>query len=295
MSSRTTIGILSGLGGTAAAAAGGYAYYKRFMVRRSAAADVLTSLLPVHSKWWRDRFNTEKTLVYVALGDSAAQGIGASKPWHSYVGRNAARIRKMTHGSLGVVNLSVSGATSYLCRLNQVPRLADYPADIVTCAIGANDVRDLVPKKFEKNIRAIYSALPGHAIVADMPFMVLPDLERKAAVANEIVRRVAAEFGLTVAPLYATTRRQGYLRTVRNTARDMFHPNDDGYRIWASAFDVAIEARLARIAADRAEADPSTQGNVSRLAATVANRAKDAAVEHSTQATDSIPLPTATS
>jgi acyl-CoA thioesterase-1 len=288
---RAAIGILAGVGGTAAAAGAGYAYYKRFMAKRDAAADVLNSLLPVHSKWWRDRFGADGALSYVALGDSAAQGIGASTPWHSYVGRIAQHVRRTTHGTLDIKNLSVSGATTHQCKIDQVPRLVDYEADIVTVSIGANDIGDFNPKKFEKNIRTIYSALPSHAIVADLPFMLLPESEKRVAVANEIVRRVAGELGLTVAPLYATTRRQGYLGTYRNTAKDLFHPNDAGYRVWASAFYVAVDARLARIAAERAASDVTATRRVTSVAATVAERAQDAAAAHSAQDTASIPLP----
>ncbi|WP_344795174.1 SGNH/GDSL hydrolase family protein [Frondihabitans peucedani] len=289
--SRATIGLLAGLGGTAAAAGAGYAYYKRFMAKRERAADVLNSLLPVHSKWWRDRFGADGALSYVALGDSAAQGIGASNPWRSYVGRIAGHIRRTTHGTVGVKNLSISGSTTYQCRVHQVPRLGDYEADIVTVSIGANDIGDFHPEKFEKNLRAVYSALPKHAIVADLPFMLLPESERKVAVANEIVRRVAGELGLAVAPLYATTRRQGYLGTYRNTAKDLFHPNDAGYRVWASAFYSAVDARLARIAAERAASDVTATRRVTSVAAGVAERAQDAAAADSTQDTDSIPLP----
>lgn len=282
-SGRSAIGILAGMGGAAAAAAGVVAYYRRFMARRDEAADVLNSLLPVHSKWWRDRFSHDGSLQYVALGDSAAQGIGASKPWRSYVGRIAGHIRHTTHGTLAVKNLSVSGATTHNCRVDQVPRLADYPSDVVTVAIGANDIGSFDPKKFEKNIRTIYKALPSHAIVADLPFMVLPDNERKVAVANEIVRRVADELGLAVAPLYATTRRVGYLGTFKNSAKDLFHPNDNGYLVWAEAFYPAVEARLARIAAERAASDVTASRRVTSVAATVADRARDAATAVSTQ------------
>ncbi|RKR75685.1 SGNH/GDSL hydrolase family protein [Frondihabitans australicus] len=279
-SARTAIAVAAA---TAAAAAGGYTYYRRFMARRDAAADMLNSLLPVHSKWWRDRFSRDGALQYVALGDSAAQGIGASKPWRSYVGRIAGHIRRTTHGTLAVKNLSVSGATTHLCKIDQVPRLADYPADVVTVAIGANDIAGFEPKRFERNLRAIYKALPSHAIVADLPFMVLPEHEKKVAVANEIVRRVAGDYGLVVAPLYATTRRQGYLGTLRHSAGDLFHPNDDGYRVWAAAFYPAIDARLARIAAERAASDVTATRRVTSVAATVADRAQDAALASSTQ------------
>jgi acyl-CoA thioesterase-1 len=291
MSTRSAFGILAGLGGTAAAAAGGYAFWRRFMAKREAAADVLNSLLPVHSKWWRDRFGQDGSLTYVALGDSAAQGIGASSPGGSYVGRIAVHIRRTTHGTVGTVNLSISGSTTNRCKVDQVPKLARHNADVMTVAIGANDIGDFDPAGFEKNIRSIYGALPKHAIVADLPFMLLPESEKKVAAANAIVRRVADELGLAVAPLYATTRRQGYIGTYRNTAKDLFHPNDRGYRVWASAFYPAVEARLARIAAERAASDVTASRRETSVAAGVADRARTAASALSLQDTDSIPLP----
>ncbi|MBF4575061.1 SGNH/GDSL hydrolase family protein [Frondihabitans sp. VKM Ac-2883] len=276
-----TKAIAGAVGGAAAAAVAGTAYYRRFMARRQVAADVLNSTLPVHSKWWRERFTQQGALSYVALGDSAAQGIGASAPSRSYVGRIGQHIKRTTRSTVGVKNLAVSGSTTRLCKINQVPRLADLTPDIVTVAIGSNDVGEFNAAKFEKNIRAIYGALPSHAIVADLPFMLLPDLEKKVAVANEIVRRVAGELGLTVAPLYATTRRQGYIGTYRNTAKDLFHPNDKGYTVWASAFFPAIDARLARIAAERAAADVTASRRVTSVASAVADRAHGAAIARS--------------
>ncbi len=67
--------------------------------------------------------------------------------------------------------------------------------------------------------------------------MFVPDRERKVAVANEIVHRVAEEFGLTVAPLHTITKRVGVRRTFFNSYGDLFHPNDRGYEVWASAFE----------------------------------------------------------
>ncbi len=97
-------------------------------------------------------------------------------------------------------------------------------------SIGANDIADFHPDKFERNIRAIYGAVPSHAIVAELPCMFVPDRERKVAVANEIVHRVAGEFGLTVAPLHVITKRVGLRRTFFNSYGDLFHPNDRGTR-----------------------------------------------------------------
>jgi acyl-CoA thioesterase-1 len=274
---RTSLAALSGVAGTLAVGSALFATYRRLARHQRAEAAKLNDLLPVHSAWWRARFDHKGALLYVALGDSAAQGIGASSPGRSYVGRLSTRLRAATHSSLRVVNLSVSGATTWLCRRDQLPKLEKYEPDIVTCAIGANDIIDYDPEAFERNIRHVYAALPSHAIVADLPCMWIPDREKKVAHANAVLRRVAEEHGLTVAPLYATTRAQGFLRTYRNSAGDLFHPNDRGYRVWASAFEPAIAARVARIAADRAVSDADATVHDSAAAGTTARAAERAA------------------
>jgi len=50
-------------------------------------------------------------ILYVALGDSVAQGIGASGPERGYVGLLAERLRIATGRPVLVVNLSRSGAS----------------------------------------------------------------------------------------------------------------------------------------------------------------------------------------
>ena len=71
----------------------------------------LTNAIPVNSNWWREQRTTPGELLYVAIGDSAAQGIGASRPGRSYVGVVARHIQSQTGKALRVVNLGISGAT----------------------------------------------------------------------------------------------------------------------------------------------------------------------------------------
>lgn len=231
-------------GGVVAASALAAAWWRRFRARLSANSLVLSETLPVHSKWWRDHAKVTGELLYVAIGDSAAQGIGASSPDRSYVGVLADEIRAVTGRSVRVVNLSVSGATVELAVQDQLPRFMKLRPDIVTVAIGANDIAHWDPAAFERGIRTIFEALPPHALVANLPFFYFPHNERKVAVANRIVRQVAAEHGLTVVPLHRTTRHQGIPGMMTQFAIDMFHPNDHGYRIWANAFAPSLAAQL---------------------------------------------------
>jgi lysophospholipase L1-like esterase len=241
--------------GLAVAAAVGVALQARYLRRRRERwRVVLAERIPVHSKFWRDHAaaigdENDSPLLYVAIGDSAAQGIGASRPDHSYVGVLARSLRTHTDRAVRVVNLGVSGATVALAVRDQLPKFAKLEPDIVTVSIGGNDIASFDPTRFERELATLLDALPPHAIVADLPSFHFLPAERKVRVANAIVRRLAAERGLTVAPLHARTRRQGIWGVSTQFAGDLFHSNDRGYRVWASAFEPAVLARLAQFTA----------------------------------------------
>ena len=152
--------------------------------------------------------------------------------------------RAVTGRTVRVINLSVSGATVGLAVQDQLPRFVTLKPDVVTVAIGANDIAKWDPAAFERGIRTIFAALPPHALVANLPFFYFPRSERKVAVANRILRAVAAEHGLTVVPLHTETRHQGIAGMLTQFAIDMFHPNDHGYRVWADAFAPSLAAQL---------------------------------------------------
>ncbi|MGU3411296.1 SGNH/GDSL hydrolase family protein [Microbacterium sp. M1A1_1b] len=271
MKSRTLIALLSSIGG-GLVVAGGAAIGARAGVKgQRAASQRVVEMLPTHAEWWRERLHHEGQLTYLAIGDSAAQGVGASVPSRGYVGLLARRIRHRSRMTLRVVNLSVSGATTWGAKEDQLPKLQGFTPDICTVSIGANDIADFHPDKFERNLRAIYGAVPSHAVVAELPCMFAPDRERKVAVANEIVHRVADELGLTVAPLHAITKRVGIRRTFFNSYGDLFHPNDRGYEVWASAFEPAIDARVDTVAAIRHYLSAREAEDLGREAGAVAN------------------------
>ena len=200
----------------------------------------LAEAIPVHSKFWRDRKGVAGERLLVAIGDSAAQGIGASRPAHSYVGVLAKRLGSRYR----VVNLGISGATVRMAIERELPALAALQPDIVTVSIGANDIAGFDERRFARDIRELFDALPAHAIVADLPSFHFLPAERRVAVANRIIRDAAAERHLVIAPLHARTRRQGLWGVSTQFAGDLFHPNDRGYAVWASAFASAVEARV---------------------------------------------------
>ena len=213
--------------------------------RQSAGALRLSQTLHLNARWWKEQGQLPGEILYVAIGDSAAQGVGASRPDRSYVGLVAEHLRTRTGRTVRVVNLSVSGARLRDAIVAQLPALATLRPDLVTAAIGANDIAGFDEERFEGELATVYDALPEGSIVGDVPAFYLGGAEKRARIANSIVHRLAAERGLDVAPLYEQTRRQGGARYALNqVAADFFHPNDRGYRVWASAFYPLVDRRF---------------------------------------------------
>lgn len=189
----------------------------------------------------------EGVLHYVALGDSAAQGVGGSTVGAGYVPRVAARLAEATGREVAVTNLSVSGAVSDDVVTKQLAQLAELPfaPDIVTMDIGANDV--VFPghdaETFSRSMRIILPALPEGSFVADVPWFMIPGFDGQSrAMAAKAVELIPM-FGHHLVAIHETSRAVGHLRYLRYTARDFFHPNDRGYASWADAFwDAIVES-----------------------------------------------------
>lgn len=222
--------------------------WTRWLTRRQAEWRTrLADNIPINSKFWRERTKEAGELLYVAIGDSAAQGIGASRPDHGYVGVLARSIRSRTDRTLRVANLGISGATLGLAIESELPKLARLEPDIVTVCIGANDVANFDEQRFGREIATLLDAVPSHAIVANLPsFYFLPG-QKKARIANRLLRAAANQRGLTVVDLHSLTHRQGLWGITTQFAGDLFHPNDRGYRVWAAAFEPAVARRLAAL------------------------------------------------
>lgn len=186
-------------------------------------------------------------LVYVALGDSAAQGVGATAPENGYVGQLAAQLREATGQPVLVVNLSVSGAKVADVVDQQLPQLADWDADLVTVAIGGNDVIGYERERFAGDVDRLVAGLPQGTFVADVPYFMHGRWEADSAQAASIIRVAAQDAGMVVVPLNDELRGEGWHAMLTQTAADAFHPNDRGHTVWAAAFWSTIQAQDNRL------------------------------------------------
>ena len=184
-------------------------------------------------------------LLYVALGDSAAQGIGASRPERGYVGLLAQRLRDATGQPVQVINLSRSGAVLGDVLDTQLPALVALgrTPDLLTVAIGGNDIRAYDRAAFAAQAASLTAALPPQTYVADAPYFMHGRWEEQAQQAADVLGRATREHGLHPVALHAAQRAEGWQAMLTEFAADWFHPNDRGHRVWADAFWAQINAR----------------------------------------------------
>ncbi len=184
----------------------------------------------------------ECDFIYVALGDSVAQGIGASSISKSYVGLIAAHIGQTTGRRVHILNFSVTGATVAGVVHDQLPRLKDINPDFVSLDIGANDVNHNVPTgQFLRDYNTILDALPASkSLVADLPVFGSNAKQKSLDTLNESVIETLKNHNIERAPISQFTRIT--VNDWTTYAADFFHPSDKGYRNWYNAFEPGVQA-----------------------------------------------------
>jgi lysophospholipase L1-like esterase len=173
--------------------------------------------------------------LWVVLGDSTAQGIGAPSYDKGYVGQLRTVLDEHSPRPWRVLNLSRSGARAADVVSSQLPRLEALEAtpDLVSCAIGANDMVPTPLPQVLESMREIIRRLPRGSIIATIPQGLRP---ARATVVNDLVRAEAPARGLVVADVWAHTGPPWHGKL----AEDGFHPGLAGYADWAKAFAEAL-------------------------------------------------------
>jgi acyl-CoA thioesterase I len=197
-------------------------------------------------------------LVYVALGDSTVEGIGASSRDANYVSRLHARLRER-YPNARVVNLGVGGATSHDVIARQLDRAVALTPQLLTLSVGPNDITSRVGvKTYADNVDTILGRL-ARETDAVVVVNLLPDLavtrrfrgrgELSSVVArlstefNDELARVAKRHGAALVDLYGASRREVPGRP-ELLARDGYHPSDLGYARWAELMWEAVRTRI---------------------------------------------------
>ncbi len=188
--------------------------------------------------------NATRGPLWVVLGDSTAQGLGAPGPKGGYVGQALTQLRRNTGQHWRVINLSVSGALTRDVLAQQIPLLADEQPDLVTCGAGANDILFSAPGKLFADLRELLKAVPDNTVLLDLPLLTgfwgivgrisVPYITRM----NRVIHEVAERRALPVAEVSANFTPPW----VGKFSVDNFHPSQDGYRDWTRALLAAVPA-----------------------------------------------------
>ena len=182
------------------------------------------------------RARQEDGPLWLVLGDSSAQAVGASSRATGYVGLVLERLR--ADGTpWRVVNLSRSGAKTRDVVDLQLPAAAELAPRLVSAVVGGNDAVGTPLEAWLAQVDRLVAALPPRAVVATVPRGLR---ERKVRQANAHLRRAASAHDLVVADLWALTG-----PPYRGLFADGFHPNDRGYLPWADGIEQAARQALA--------------------------------------------------
>lgn len=199
----------------------------------------------------------DAAILYVALGDSTVEGIGASRPDATYVARLHARLRTV-YPNTRVLNLGVGGATAEDVVERQLSRAVSERPDLVTLSIGPNDIEAGVRvERYEYNITRILTRLTRETramvvvtLVPDMAvtprFRASPQRDavaRAVPAFNEALRARIRAAGADTVDIYSASQ----VEVPRNpglVAADGYHPSDLGYARWADLMWQVVRPRI---------------------------------------------------
>ncbi len=170
--------------------------------------------------------------LWVTLGDSMAQGIGASRHDRGWPGQLAAALPDHR-----LVNLSVTGGRVIDLLERQLPAMGSLGVepDLVTIIIGSNDLFSRQHRRdLPTALSALLDRLPAGTVMASQPGNRPGSLQF-----NDQLDAAAKRRGLVVAEF-----RDPRMRSWRGKlARDHFHPNDLGYAGMAQIMAEAVARR----------------------------------------------------
>lgn len=200
------------------------------MSRFSASVREIEAQREPHAAFWDD-WNADAMAgegpLWVALGDSTSQGIGAADPREAWIPQVLERIRDETGDPWRVVNLGITGAQFGDIVEHQLPRLAalqrsGHRANLVTHLAGANNL--MAPGTWPstlRHVRTIVDALPDHSVVARVGVSSAFNSIMARRI-NSVLERHASRRPLHLFWPWDWPSRDGL-------AGDKFHPSTTGY------------------------------------------------------------------
>lgn len=198
-------------------------------------------------KFFENLFKKPQRFTYVAIGDSTAEGIGASHHSKSIPGI-VYRAIKRNQKKATLANLGKSGATIKNVIEKQLPKALELNPQLVTISIGANDLRQrtkivnfesdlefLIQELKEKtDARIVVNNIPDLTALPSVPFIFKFFTGIFLKRFNQAIERVVKKFSVIFIDVYTSSKlfSRKYPELVSS---DGIHPSDAGYALWANA------------------------------------------------------------
>lgn len=191
----------------------------------------------------------------MVMGDSTATGQGADY-------ENGIAMRSARHLAddyqVTIVNLGLSGAKTAGVTTDQLPKAVALKPDIVLISVGANDVTSLTnPVKAKKDLAETIDSLiaancdvkiviTGAPDMGSIPRFAQP-LRWLAGLAttrlNSSLLALVKDKNITPAPIASETG-PVFRQNPELFANDKFHPDANGYELWAKTINTALNEAL---------------------------------------------------
>lgn len=178
------------------------------------------------------------------MGDSSAEGIGASHHGKSFAALIAEEIRKQ---KMNVVyrNFGKSGATIHDVVTHQLKKAVVMSPQLIIISVGFNDIKkgrrvhvfeeefELLLKTLSQTGAQIYiCGIPDSHLARRIPKVVKPYVSVRTRQFNQIIEKLARKHKAVYIDLYTAIKA---LRTQTDIiSSDGLHPSDVGYAVWAT-------------------------------------------------------------
>lgn len=194
-----------------------------------------------------------KSLTYVAAGDSTAVGQGASDVAHTYPYQVAEHLAQ-NGATVNYSNVAVGGAETEDVITAQLPKIIAADPDVVTISVGANDMthlhtnasilandKTIIDTLLQQTNAQIYIMdIPNFYAATLLPPWYVKILEFKIRSLNpELLALDQSRVHVIDIHNYGWSQYPNLAATVSS---DQFHPNDLGYQNWANAFIASLQS-----------------------------------------------------
>ena len=165
------------------------------------------------------------------VGDSIAEGGGASDGSHAWASMLAESIHRTYNVKANMTNVSMGGNTSYAgyVRTMALDNNVDY--DLVVLCYGQNDGLQNFDLYYESIIQAVKNKYPNASIIC-----ILESSQRDYTAKMQTIQAIAAHYALPVADTIETFR-----ENYDSLVSDSVHPNDAGNEVYCETVMAVIE------------------------------------------------------